>query len=285
MSGSEIVDAVLKVAEKVSTIDIEQTGKNAVKTVKKLNAGNIVNAINVNNAERVERRTMAALDVAYLLANIDGWFTEKQETCFEKIAASLGKKPSDVSAHAVGLNAKLAHIRERVTEDELLGAFIAECRSYCESFDGMLIPSRRAFALWIALGLAEGEMTPVYRKALELLRKEFKHSSLLFGAIGALPVYGAATVAAGVGLGLIAAIAGGVKSLKHKQVVDKYVPLISKEFMEQAEDIVSKAMLLEQRLAETPDAEMQRKYDLLLQQLEELIDPPFEDDDEDDEEE
>ena len=63
MSGSEIVDAVLKVAEKVSTIDIEQTGKNAVKTVKKLNAGNIVNAINVNNAERVERRTMAALDV------------------------------------------------------------------------------------------------------------------------------------------------------------------------------------------------------------------------------
>ena len=285
MSGSEIVDAVLKVAEKVSTIDIEQTGKNAVKTVKKLNAGNIVNAINVNNAERVERRTMAALDVAYLLANIDGWFTEKQETCFEKIAASLGKKPSDVSAHAVGLNAKLAHIRERVTEDELLGAFIAECRSYCESFDGMLIPSHRAFALWIALGLAEGEMTPVYRKALELLRKEFKHSSLLFGAIGALPVYGAATVAAGVGLGLIAAIAGGVKSLKHKQVVDKYVPLISKEFMEQAEDIVSKAMLLEQRLAETPDAEMQRKYDLLLQQLEELIDPPFEDDDEDDEEE
>ena len=101
MSGSEIVDAVLKVAEKVSTIDIEQTGKNAVKTVKKLNAGNIVNAINVNNAERVERRTMAALDVAYLLANIDGWFTEKQEACFEKIAASLGKKPSDVDRKSV----------------------------------------------------------------------------------------------------------------------------------------------------------------------------------------
>ena len=187
MSGTEIVDSVLKVAEKASRIDLEQAGKKACETVKSLNVGTIVNAINVNSAERIERRTMATLDVAYLLANIDGWFTEKQETCFEKIAASLGKKPSDVSAHAVGLNAKLAHIRERVTEDELLGAFIAECRSYCESFDGMLIPSHRAFALWITLGLADGEMSSTYRKALDLLRKEFKHSALLFGAMGALP--------------------------------------------------------------------------------------------------
>ena len=93
MSGSEIVDSVLKVAEKASRIDLEQAGKKAVETVKSLNAGTIVNAINVNSAERIERRTMATLDVAYLLANIDGWFSEKQETCFEKIAASLGKKP------------------------------------------------------------------------------------------------------------------------------------------------------------------------------------------------
>ena len=75
-------------------------------------------------------------------------------------------------------------------------------------------------------------------------------------------------------------IVGGVKSLKHKQVADKYVPLISKEFMEQAEYIVSKAMLLEQQLAETPDTEMQRKYDHLLQQLEELIDPPSDENEE-----
>ena len=68
-------------------------------------------------------------------------------------------------------------------------------------------------------------------------------------------------------------IVGGVKSLKHKQVADKYVPLISKEFMEQAEYIVSKAMLLEQQLAETPDTEMQRKYDHLLQQLEDGVLP------------
>lgn len=87
---------------------------------------------------------MATLDVAYLLANIDGWFTEKQEACFEKIAATLGKKPSDVSAHAVGLNAKLAHIRKQVSEDELLAVFIGECEPYCEAFGGHLIPSRRA---------------------------------------------------------------------------------------------------------------------------------------------
>ena len=285
MSGSEIVNAVLNAAEKASCIDLEQAGKKACETVKSLNAGTIVNAINVNSAERIERRTIATLDVAYLLANIDGWFTEKQETCFEKIAASLGKKPSDVSAHAVGLNAKLAHIRERVTEDELLGAFIAECRSYCEAFDGMLIPSRQAFALWITLGLADGEMSSTYRKALDLLRKEFKHSALLFGAMGALPVYGAAAVVGGVGMGLLTAIAGGLKTLKHKQTLDKYVPLVSEEFMLQAERIIAEASTLEAEIAEMPDSEKQSKYENLIQQLEELINPPSdEDDDEDDEE-
>ena len=283
MSGSKIVNAVLNVAEKASRIDLEQAGKKACETVKSLNAGTIVNAINVNSAERIERRTMATLDVAYLLANIDGWFTEKQETCFEKIAASLGKKPSDVSAHAVGLNAKLAHIRERVTEDELLGAFIAECRSYCESFDGMFIPSRRAFALWITLGLADGEMSSTYRKALELLRKEFKHSALLFGAMGALPVYGLATAVGGVGMGLFSAIAGGLKSLKHKQVLDKKYPLVSEEFMVQAEKLIEEAAILEAQLAETPDSEKQSKYETLIQQLEDLIAPPSDDEDEDEE--
>ena len=284
MNESEIVNAVLNTAEKASRIDLEQVEKKAVETVKNLNAATIVNAINPNSAERIERRTMATLDVAYLLANIDGWFTEKQEACFEKIAISLGKKPSDISAHAVGLNAKLAHIRKRVSEEELLGAFIAECRPYCESFDGMLIPGRRAFALWLTLGLADGEMSSIYRKALELLRKEFKHSALLFGAMGALPVYGVASAVGGVGLGLVTAIAGGLKSLKHKQTLDKKFPLVSEEFMVQAEKLIAEASLLEAQLAETPDSEKQSKYETLIQQLEELIAPPSDDEDEDDEE-
>ena len=284
MSGTEIMDSVLNVAEKVASVDLEQTGKKVVKKVKNLNAATLVNAINPNCAERVERRTMATLDVAYLLANIDGWFTEKQETCFEKIAASLGKKPSDVSAHAVGLNAKLAHIRERVTEDELLGAFIAECRSYCESFDGMLIPSRRAFALWITLGRADGEMSSTYRKALDLLRKEFKHSALLFGAMGALPVYGIASAVGGVGLGLVTAIAGGLKTLKHKQTLDKYAPLVSEEFMLQAERIIAEASSLEAEIAAVPDQAKQQRYDSLVLELEQLIAPPGDDDEDEDEE-
>lgn len=284
MSGSKIVNAVLNVAEKASRIDLEQAGKKAVETVKNLNAATIVNVINVNSAERIERRTLATLDVAYLLANIDGWFTEKQEDCFEKIAAAIGKKPSDVSANAVGLNAKLAHIRERVTENELLGAFIAECRSYCESFDGMFIPSRRAFALWITLGLADGEMSSTYRKALDLLRKEFKHSALLFGAMGALPVYGIASAVGGVGMGLVTAIAGGLKTLKHKQTLDKYAPLVSEEFMLQAERIIAEASSLEAEIAAVPDQAKQQRYDSLVLELEQLIAPPGDDDEDEDEE-
>lgn len=283
MSGTEIMDSVLKTAEKVAAVDLEKAGKKAVDRVKNLNAATIVNAINPNNSERRERRCMATLDVAYLLANINGRFTEKQEACFERIAATLGKKPSDVSAHAVGLNAKLAHIRERVSEDELLAAFIAECEPYCEAFGGHLVPSRRAFALWITLGLAEGEMSSIYRKALDLLRKEFKHSALLFGAMGALPVYGAAAVVGGVGMGLLAAIAGGLKTLKHKQVLDKYVPLISEDFMIQAEKIIAEASVLENDLDVNSDTEKQARYNILVQQLEEIINPPSDDEDEENE--
>lgn len=285
MKGNEMADAVMKGAEKIAAVDIRETGNKIVDAVKNADLTGVVKSIGRSVSERVEKRTMATLDVAYLLANIDGWFSEKQEACFEKIAASLGRKPSDVSANAVGLNAKLAHIREKVTEDELLEAFISECRPYCESFGGHLIPSRRAFALWITLGLADGEMTPVYRKALELLRREFKHSALLFGAIGAAPVIGAASVVAGVGAGLVSAIAGGLKGLRHEQVFDKIAPLISTDFMENAETVIAEASLLENQLAAAPDDKKQDRYDSLVQQLEELIDPPCDDDAEEDDEE
>ena len=151
----------------------------------------------------------------------------------------------------------------------------------------MLIPSRRAFALWITLGLADGEMCSTYRKALDLLRKEFKHSALLFGAMGALPVYGAAAVVGGVGMGLFAAIAGGLKTLKHKQVLDKQIPLVSEEFMVQAERIITEVSRLEAELADSHDPGKQARYEALIQSLEDLIDPPGdeeEDEDEDDEE-
>ena len=86
-------------------------------------------------------------------------------------------------------------------------------------------------------------------------------------------------------MGLLAAIAGGLKTLKHKQTLDKYVPLVSEEFMLQAERIIAEASTLETEIAEMPDSEKQSKYENLIQQLEELINPPSdEDDDEDDEE-
>ena len=74
----------------------------------------------------------AILDVAYLLGNLDGWFSEKQDQYFEIIAAGLGKKPADVSPDAVGLNAKLAHLRGRIPEEKFLDTFLAEVRPVCE---------------------------------------------------------------------------------------------------------------------------------------------------------
>ena len=285
-------DTVLKAAEKIAAIDL----KRVERKVRDLNVesfnripGKFVNAINPRCPERTEKRIQATLDIAYLLGNLAGEHSEKQEKRFEEIAANLGRKPSDVSPDAVGLNAKLAHLRSRVSEEELLAEFINGVRSDCESFGGLLVPSRRAFALWIALGFADGEMSALYRKALMLLRGEFKHSALLYGALGGLPLYPAAAVVGGAGFGLIAAIMGGLQGLKHKQTFDKYCPLISDDFLAQAENLIRRMGQQEKQLAECGNPaekeRIQQEYAALSQQLQELIDPPATDDDTADDEE
>ena len=288
MNEVKIADTILKTAEKVAAIDLEQLGRKA----KNLDADSLgivtrkfVNAINPNCPERTEKRIQATLDIAYLLGNLGGWYSEKQEKRFEEIAANLGRKPSDVSPDAVGLNAKLAHLRSRVSEDDLLAEFINGVRSDCESFGGLLVPSRRAFALWIALGLADGEMPVLYRKALMLLRGEFKHSALLYGALGGLPLYPAASVVGGLGMGIVTSIMGGLQGLKHKQTLDRYCPLISDEFLAQAEELIRKIGSLEKQLAEASGPmekeRFQEQYEKASRQLQELIDPPSEGDEED----
>lgn len=292
MSEVKIADTILKTAEKVASIDLEKIRQKA-KTLNEdsLNSvtRKVINAINPNCPERTERRVQATLDIAYLLSNLGGWFSEKQENSFEKIAACLGRKPSDVSPDAVGLNAKLAHLRSRISEDELLAEFISGVRSDCESFGGMLVPSRRAFALWIALGLADGEMPVLYRKALMLLRGEFKHSALLYGALGGLPVYPLAAGIGGGGMGLFCAIMGGLQGLKHKQKMDHYCPLISDEFLKDAEELIRKINRLENKLDKTEDSaekkRIQQEYAEVSQQLQELIELSSSEDDGDEEEE
>ena len=292
MNEVKVADTILKAAEKVASIDLEQLGRKA----KNLNADSLgtvtrkfVNAINPNCPERTEKRIQATLDIAYLLGNLGGWYSEKQEKRFEEIAANLGRKPSDVSPDAVGLNAKLAHLRSRVSEDDLLAEFINGVRSDCESFGGLLVPSRRAFALWIALGLADGEMPSLYRKALMLLRGEFKHSALLYGALGGLPLYPTASAVGGLGMGIVTSIMGGLQGLKHKQTLDRYCPLVSDEFLSQAETLIRKMGELENQLAKTDDpaekAHIQQEYAVVSQHLQELIEPPSSEDDEEEDEE
>lgn len=292
MNEVKIADTILKTAEKVASIDLEEVGRKA----KNLNADSLstvtrkfVNAINPHCPERTEKRIQSTLDIAYLLGNLGGWYSEKQEKRFEEIAANLGRKPSDVSPDAVGLNAKLAHLRSRVSEDELLAEFMNGVRSGCESFGGLLVPSRRAFALWIALGLADGEMPALYRKALMLLRGEFKHSTLLYGALGGLPVYAAASAVGGLGMGIVTSIMGGLQGLKHKQTMDRYCPLIGNDFLAKAEVLIGQMGKLEKQLAATEDSadkkHIQQEYATVSQQLQELIDPRSSEDDEEEDEE
>ena len=283
MNAKEIAINLVNAAEKVVSIEYKGIGGGLMEALKSMDARCLVPQMICSMNSSIANRIQATLDVAYLLGNLDGSFTEARQKRFEEIAAQLGKTPGDISAHAVGYNAQLAHIRPQVLEEELINAFVNGCHDYAESFGGHLIPSRRAFALWITLGLADGEMSPTYRKALEALRKEFKHSAMLFGAIGALPAYAAGAVVGGTGIGVVAAILGGMKMLKHKQNLDKYCPLITEKFMQNAETILVEILNLEKQLSNNPDAKMQEEYNSLLQQLEDLINPPSDDAEENDE--
>ena len=59
---------------------------------------------------------------------------------------------------------------------------------------------------------------------------------------------------------------------------------VSEEFILQAERIIAEASTLEAELAQMPDSEKQSKYENLIQQLEELINPPSDDEEDEDEE-
>ena len=127
----------------------------------------------VRNCLSPETCVPATLDVAYLLGNLDGWFSEKQDRCFERIASALGRKPADVSPDAVGLNAKLAHLRGRIPEKEFLDTFLAGVRPACEILGRTPnFPVRHAFALWLAVTLADGAISPICKKALERLHNQ-----------------------------------------------------------------------------------------------------------------
>lgn len=136
----------------------------------------------IRNGFAPETCVPATLDVAYLVGNLDGWFTEKQDRCFESIASGLGKKPADVSPDAVGLNAKLAHLRGRISEEEFLNTFLAGVRPVCETLGRTPgFPVRRAFALWLAISLADGAISPVCRKALESLQQLIQSCAIING--------------------------------------------------------------------------------------------------------
>ncbi len=132
-------------------------------------------------------------------------------------------------------------------------------------------------------------MPALYRKALMLLRGEFKHSALLYGALGGLPLYPAASVVGGLGMGIVTSIMGGLQGLKHKQTLDRYCPLVSNEFLSQAETLIRKMGELEKQIAETEasaDKEhIRQEYAAVSQQLQELIEPPSSEDDEEEDEE
>ena len=89
-------------------------------------------------------------------------------------------------------------------------------------------------------------------------------------------------------MGLFCAIMGSLNSLKHKRKMDQYCPLISDEFLAQAEELIRKIGSLEKQLAEasepTEKERLQEQYEKASRQLQELIDPPSDEDEEEDEE-
>lgn len=125
---------------------------------------------------------LAALDrgvltVGLLLAALDGTILPDEFAAFQTLAekcrggsAKNVRALLDAALPSAGLLIAMAQVGV-YTEQERLAAFRAAAEKALPSgfTDGVLLDVRRAFALWVAVGVSDGTFSPLERAAVELL--------------------------------------------------------------------------------------------------------------------
>ena len=210
-----------------------------------------------------QEQDQAILRVSYLLASLDGNVSDDEKRLFRKIGGAYSwftpgnQKTNALIDDLVSSSEKLLHLKKFYNEQEFLAAFLTEVEPDCKIIKPSKVISRKAFAIWIAMCLADKNFSAIERCAIGLLQRSFNSNQ----AFDVLMMVG--TVISTTSL-FTGGILGGVTGYFAEKAIDKIRggkseimsagAIISDDFLKETEDdCVTLGNLLEQiELAKTP---------------------------------
>lgn len=216
-----------------------------------------------------QAQDQAILRVSYLLATLDGTVSDEEKRLFRKVGdayswfAPGNQETNDLIDDVVLSSEKLLRLKGFYSEQEFLTAFMTEVEADCKTIKSGKAVSRKAFAIWIAMCLADKDFSAIERVAVKLLQQSFNGSDLSIQyPIAYIDLFHRKSAALGLA-GLMTAGGGGAavgyfagKAIEKTQKVtaDEAKTLISDEFLKATEDdCVILGNLLEQiESAKTP---------------------------------
>jgi len=159
---------------------------------------------------KLGRLDFAILEVAMMVAALDGEILKSETDAFMALARKCrgytpdnAKKCLDAALQKAGYLMAIAKIG-RYTAKERVAAFVASAVATMPRgfVDGELSDLRRAFVLWISMGLSDGEFSDIERTAIDALQDRL--AQVMFDEalgeearwIALYPAYGMANAAA-----------------------------------------------------------------------------------------
>jgi len=130
---------------------------------------------------RLSRLDFGILEVAMMVAALDGEILESEVATFQSLAkkcrgytAANAKKCLDEALRRGGYLMAIAKVGG-YTAKERIGAFVdLAVETMPRGFvDGELSDLRRAFVLWVSMGVSDGEFSDIERKAIDALQDRF----------------------------------------------------------------------------------------------------------------
>ena len=217
-----------------------------------------------------QEQDRAILRVAYLLATLDGNVSDDEKKLFRKVGGAYSwftpgnRKTNDLIDDVVSSSEKLLRLKGFYNEQEFLAGFLTETENDCKTIKASNVASRKAFAIWLAMCLADKDFSAIERLAIKLLQQSFNSNQGFGMLINMIPVWGTGTTIS-TATGLVAGgVLGGVagyfvgKAIDNKRSgktdVQNVGTVISDDFLKATEDdCVTLGNLLEQiELAKTP---------------------------------
>lgn len=130
--------------------------------------------------EKIGRSDVGILKVAMMVAALDGEISDSEYAAFESMAKKCRGATEDTVSEALDEAIRSAGYlmlkAKRSSDEELVKAFVSEAESalpdgfaYCASLEEV----RRAIALWVAMGMSDGDYSSRERMCVEALRRHF----------------------------------------------------------------------------------------------------------------